>query len=304
MPNRRQFVKGSVAASIGVGAMTSISGCSQIPIIGSGGGGSYTKWLWEPGEFTDQDHYGFYVVRPKTILANEDAFDEEQIDQVEDAYDDVLDPTGVDTDEVDRIVSTNVATGFAGSFDENDVIEELEDNDFDDESETNGFTIYSTSDEMTAFALDLNEILRTIRLSESETALDVAEELVEVRSGDGSRYNEESEAMDLLTNKLYNGYQISARTHEPTEADNPEETQFENSVGIGVSGKLSGDSVTVKYIVVYEDKDDVDVDDLEDWIEAAEDRDRTAGELDDVKYSSSGRAGIVKGTMDPDEFRG
>lgn len=302
MSTRRGFLKTGVTASLGIGTALSLSGCSQIPIIGSDGGASFTKWLHEPGEFRDVDHYNVTLIRPTRVLSNEDLFSEDQIDRAEDAYDDRLAPTDLDTDQLDRLVFTNVGTILTGSYDENDVIEELEDNDFDDESEGNGYTVYATRDEERAYAVGSDAIVNGRYLSEGETALDVTEELLDVRNGDEDRYTEESDAMDRLIGELDDGFQLWARTFEETDTDDPEAGEFVASVATGWSQSLSSTTSTFKYVVVYDDERDVDVDDLEDWYETAAADDETLAELDDVEYSTSGRAAILEGKVDPDDF--
>lgn len=294
--NRRNFVRTGVAGAASLGAL-SLTGCSQLPGIGASGG-SYTKWLHEPGELGGGDHYSVSVFKPQQIISNEDVFDEDRVDNMEDNYDDTLDPTGVDADQVGQVINTNSSTIFTGGYPAQEVMEELDDNDFDDEEEVGGFTIYANDDERLAWSVSSNVLIQTWSAG-GDTAVETAETVVEVGSGDESRYAEENEGMAILTSNLGNGFALFAYTYEESDTDNPEQANFEHSVGIGVRGKRNGDTVNVKYVVAYEDSDDVDTDDLEDWIDEQEDG--TFDDVDDLSTNASGRAGVITGTMDADD---
>jgi hypothetical protein len=291
---RRELLKKGAAVTAGVGAL-SVSGCSQIPFVGSGG--SYTKWLHEPGAVTDTDHYSARAFNPQPVFNNEDVFEESYIETLEN-WDDRLDPTGLNVDELNQVVSTNVANVYGGGFSQNDVVEELEDADFDDDDQINGYTIYERNDENQAWTVGSNTLVQTWS-SDGETAVDVAETVVEVGSGGEARYVDEVEAMGVLSSNLSNGFQQYVNTYEETDEDDPEAGQFENSIGTGLTAGLNGETVNFDVVIAYEDRDDVDTDDLEDWIDEQEDN--LLEDLDDVSYNQSGRAGVVSGAMDADE---
>lgn len=295
--DRRTFVQTGVAAALGVGTAAT-AGCSNLPLVGSGGG-AYTNWLHEPGEVTDRDHYSVNVIRPETVVGNEDAFDDSYVDGVEGAYDDMLDPTGLDTDEAREIVNTNVGTVFLGSFQVDDVVADLEDEDFDDDDEVGGFTIYTTDDEGRAWAVSSGALVGTFSRN-GEAAPDVAETLIGVSNGEEDRYAEESDAMGVLTGTLSNGFQRFTQTYEASDQDAPESGRFEDSVGLGASLALSGDTVDLEYVVAYEDADDVDQGDLEDWVDGQDEG--TFDDVENVSYNTSGQAAIVTGQMDADDL--
>lgn len=283
-----------MATTVGVGTLAT-AGCSQLPFVGSGG--SYTKWLHEPDEF-DANHYTVTVLEPETVINNEDVFDDDYVSSLENQYDGALDVTGVDTDETQQIVSTNVSSVYTGGFAASDVRDELEDNDFDDDDEVGGFTLYANENESRAWAVGSNALIRAFPAA-NDTALDVVETVVEVSNGEAPRYADEVEAMNVLTSTLSNGFGLFAWTHDAVDNDNPEAGSFENSVGAGISGTLNGDTVNVEYVIAYEDSDDVDQGDLEDWVDAQEDN--TFADVDDISYNTSGRAGVISGSMDADD---
>lgn len=293
--DRRSFIRTGVATAAGASVLAT-AGCSQIPIIGSGS--SYTNWLHEPGEFGSTDHYSVTMTNLATVFNNEDAFDSDQVDSLEDAYDSQLGPTDVDTDETDEIINTNVSTVYTGGFTASDVTEELEDNDFDDEEELSGFTIYADQNETRAWAVGSNALIQTTAV-QGDTATEVAEGVVEVQNGEADRYPDEVEAMGTLTSTLSNGFQVFAQTYEERDNDDPESGSFENSTGIGTSQSFNGDTVNVEYVIAYEDSDDVDEGDLEDFVDAQEDS--TFDDVDDISYSSNGPAGVISGTIDTDD---
>jgi hypothetical protein len=150
--SRRNFLKMG-AGIAGVGAMTGLAGCNQIPFAGGGIGGGfgnafYKNWMYAPDTFVDdQEHYSFTAYKPVNWGSNEDNFDEDYYDSVESSLvDSRLAMTGLDLDEIDQYISLEgrTASVVRGSYNTEDVIEELDDNDsFEEEGETDtGYTVY------------------------------------------------------------------------------------------------------------------------------------------------------------------
>jgi hypothetical protein len=296
--DRRNFLRTGVASAVGAGALAT-AGCSSLPIPNPlGGGSAYTNWLHAPDEVGDSEHYSMNVVKPQEIINNEDAFGDDRVSNLEDQYDSRLEQTGVDADQISMAVNTSVTSVYTGNYNADDVTDELDDNDFDDDDEVGGFTIYTAGGDSQAWAVGSGTLIRA-RAAAGDDASDIAELAIETNNGEADRYLDEVEAMGILTNNLANGFRIFSYTYEELDNDNPEGGQFENSTGLGVSGVRNGETVTVKYVVAYEDSDDVDQGDLEDFVDANEDS--TFDDVENISYNTSGRAGIIKGKMPADE---
>jgi hypothetical protein len=303
MSTRRGFLKTGVTSVVGIGTIGSLSGCFQLPAVGSGDGPAFTKWLHTPGEFDDDlEHYGVDVIKPARVISNGDLFSDTVVDRVEGMFDDQLEPAGVDTAALDWLAATNVTTVLSGSYDESTVNATLENNDFEEESEVGGYTVFADVIEEQAFAVGADAIVRGEWVSESATALDVTKEALAVRNGDEPRYTEKRDTMDVLLGALDDGFQISAATFSAYQGDDAEVGWFEDSVGKGFSQSLSDDTSTFKHVAVYEDEGSVDTDDLEEWYEAVEESGGEFATLDDVDCFSSGRTAILEGTVDPFDF--
>lgn len=297
--DRRTFVKTGVAATVGLGTAAT-AGCSNLPLVGSGGG-AYTTWAHEPGEVTDRDHYAVRTIDVETVIANEDVFEDDFVDDVESRYDSRLGPTDLDADDVQQVISTNVGAVYLGNFPVDDVIDELEDEGYDDEDDLAGFEIYENEDESRAWGVSSDALVQAFAQN-GEAAESVAETVVETSEGEEDRYVEEVEAMEVLSGTLSAGFQQFAFTYDAEDADDPESGDFEDSIGIAGSSSLNGDVAAVEFVVAFEEPDDVDQGDLEDWVDARSGS--TFDDVDDVTYSASGRAGVVSGQMDADDITG
>ncbi|PSP31661.1 hypothetical protein BRC64_09470 [Halobacteriales archaeon QH_10_67_22] len=104
--DRRTFLREGMVATAGVGVLAT-AGCSQVPVVGSGGSGRpYARWLHAPGELTNTEYYGALVVDAATVFDNLDRFEREYAVNVESAYRPTLESAGVAPAAVDKLVET------------------------------------------------------------------------------------------------------------------------------------------------------------------------------------------------------
>jgi hypothetical protein len=73
---------------------------------------------------------------------------------------------------------------------------------------------------------------------------------------------------------------------------------FENEVARGSALSVDGDTSTRTWVLVFEETDDVNTDDIEEWV----DSDERFEEYDDQNVERNGRAAIITGTIDTDEI--
>ncbi|WP_136716117.1 hypothetical protein [Halorientalis salina] len=289
--SRRQTLRLGAAAA-GLGAVGSLSGCSQIksavPFIG---GASYKQWLPAPDELGDSDHYYFSYTNYKQIRNNEDNFDEEAFENYEaEAETDLLD---LDIDDIDEVVSLGFgsASVLIGSFNKEDVTDELEDNDFDDEDDQGNFTIYEPENGSGAVAVKGGT---AVYADDS----DAVETIIDTKNGDEDRYVGENEEFKELVNKIGNGTRVSGRTQEEVDETDEDYGQFEGAVASGGTDTVNGETTKIKSVTLFDDADDVPQDEFEDYIDDSDYWD----ELDNVSVSKNGRAVVVTGQMDTDEY--
>ena len=295
---RRTLLRRGTAA-IGTGAIASTAGCFGLNPLGGGGG--YTNWLPAPDELLDEDHYYVTSTNLGTLAANEDTLGGEP-----DSLESTWDPVTLDWDEVSTVTSMAVFTSVVqANFNRDDVVEDLEDDDFDDDTDHEGFTIYLSGDEQQAFGVGDGTLVISAGYGSGDAdPVDQVETVIDASNGNVERYTAASEDMQTLVNKLGGGAFLSADTYEEQDDDNPEDGNLENSVAQGTSITINGETSAYKTVVVYESADDVDTDDLEDWVDANDGSSSTDGtrfdDVDDISYNADGRAGVISGTIDTD----
>jgi hypothetical protein len=171
--SRRQFLKLG-AGLAGVGATTGLAGCSQVPFVGGGLGGGfgnafYQNWMYAPDTFVDdQEHYSFTAYRPANWASNEDNFDDDYYDSIESSVENSFDVTGLDFEEINRYITVGggVASIVQGSYNVEDVMDEVDDADaWDEEDELDsGYTVFVNNANRAAIAVGSDAIVRLNRL--------------------------------------------------------------------------------------------------------------------------------------------
>lgn len=290
----------STGLLVGAGAMGGLAGCSSIPFVG--GDTSWTNWLPEPGTFRNQDHYETYYIEPQAIAEYEDDFDDGY-----DSLEDFFSPPGaldVDFDEVERMVLTSTMRVYMGSFTVEDVVDELEDEEFDEEDEYEGYTLYLGPEEgfsqQVAAAVSENTLL--YGTSAEDGPVDGLETLIDTSNGEEDRYVAESEDFATLVDELGGGQFVFGSTHVEAGTDDPENGQFEHQVAVGSQIQVDGETSSRKWVRVFQEADDVDIDDVEDWVDENDGNNEAFDDYDDIAVSQSGRAAVVTGTIDTDDL--
>lgn len=293
---RRSVLRGAGAA-VGAGALASIAGCmDSIPGVGSGG--QYSQWLPEPGEIGDQDHYSFTYFDTAVLADNEDELADDTVDSVE-SIEQFWDPVDVDWDETSWFLyGTHVVV--AADYELEDVVDDLEDDDYEEESEYEGYQIFEK--EGRGVAVGNGMIASTGLFDVSEDPADDLEELIDVSNGEEDRYVEEEADMGALVDELGGGTFVTGQTLAEPDRENPAAGAFDDMVAKGNVTSVDGEVADQKYVVVYDNERDVDLDDPEEWVEANDSRDEEFDDLDDVEYSQNGRLGLVTGTIDTDDI--
>lgn len=292
---RRRLVK----AGVGLAALgaTGTAGCTSPQSLIGGGG--YTQWLHEPGTVSEADDYDLTFVDTKNLVNNEEEFPEGLYDDFETYVEETTNIVDLDADEVAGYLETNVSRVLLGSFDVDDVGDELEDEGYDDDGDHEGFELFVREDAYTPQAVGVsgNAVVVVTR----PDAVDAVEDLVDVSKGD-DRYVEENDEMKLLTNKLGSGMLVSGRTHEERDDTDVYAGQFDHQLASGERVRVEGSTTKHRWVRVLEEADDVDMDEVEEWVDEADDDGETFDGYEDINLSKSGRAIVVDGTIDTDEL--
>ncbi|WP_254538301.1 hypothetical protein [Halomarina litorea] len=301
---RRNLLKTGVTAATG-GLVATTAGClGGAPGVSLlGGDGRYTDWLVAPDKLGDSDHYSFYHLRPAAFADHEDQLGSDNYDQLEMLFSGPAERwTGVDFDEVTDLVSFGPASVYTTEVPEADVVEDLEDEDFDDESDLEGYTVYVSSDESVAVGVNGETLVWGRESYQGSDAVDVVERVIEAKAGEEDRYADENEHFTALVDRLGDGDLVYGRTREESDADDPANGEFRDLVARGTTVSLDGETADMRWALVFEDENDIDVDDVKEYVDENDGSDGTFDDLDDVSVSSSGRSAIVTGSKDADDL--
>jgi hypothetical protein len=294
---RRDVLRTGAAAG-GLAALGGLAGCSSIPFVGGGGG--YAQWLYAPGEIGDRDHYGFSYQNDQAIRNNEDEFDSSYFDRQESSEDNFpLEQMGVDYDEVKNRLSIGTVGVINGNFQKSDVVDELDDNDFDDEDDNySGYAIYQKEDSLAIGVQNNQAVYVQPRFGGVDDVVDAVETIIDTKTGDEDRYQNENDAMNVILNQVGGGDIVFGTTQEEADDTNTDRAQFEGQVGTGVQGNFNGDTTNVKYALIFADSDEVDMDDIEDWVDDSD----TFDDVDNVSTNQNGRTAVITGQIDTDDW--
>jgi len=293
---RRSILRRSFAAA-SVGTLLASAGCSGLNPLG-GGAGAYADWLPVPDDTGDSDHYQFTYLDTETLEANEDELpDSFDIASFEENWN----PADVDWEDTASVLFFSSTIVVEDGFTREDVVADLEAEDYDEDGEYQGHTVLVGPNELGAFAVGDSTLVVQFAAYQSDP-VDNVEAVLDVKNGEEDRYADDSENMATLLPELGNGTIVGGRTMAAVDTDNPDRGRFDHMVAEGSTTTIDGDTAERKWLVVYEESDDVDTDDLSDWVDANDSNGGTFDDVDDISYSQNGRVGIVTGTSDTDDL--
>lgn len=289
----RRDVLRSTGAALGAATLASSAGC-----LGVLGGNEYAQWLPEPGTVGGPDHYSFSKFGYSALEEHEDEFGAEtDFDVVEMAWA----PADVDWEDVTMHLSFDGVNVVAAEFDREDVVDDFADEDVDEDGEHEGYTVLENSNESAAVAVgDGTFVTAGFGFGQLDDPVDAVEAVVDTREGEEDAYLEDSDAFDELTDELDDGDSVTGVTTEPTTTDDPAAGEFEHQVAQGRSWTVNGDETNGQWVLVFEEEDDVDIDDVEEWVTTSDDREFE--DWDDFEYATNGRTAVVRAVADTDDL--
>jgi len=274
------------------------AGCFGVNPLGGGGSGAYANWLAAPDDIGDSDHYRFTYLDTEAIESNEDELDDESFEM--NSYEEFWEPLSFDWEDTSLILLAGQAVIIEAEFAREDAVSDLEDDDFEEDGDHEGFTTFLGPNEAQAFGIGDNVVAFAGGYG-IDDPVDIVEAVIDAQTGNGERYGEASENMSTLLGEL-GGSVATGSTMEEVDADNPENGQFENMVAEGDTATINGETADRKWVIVYEEQDDVDTGDLEDWVDENDSNGAVFDDVDDISYNQNGRKGVVTGTIDTDDL--
>jgi len=307
---RRAMLRRGLATA-GAGALVGAAGCSSIPNPLGGGGASYANWLPVPDDVSESDHYNFTYLNLDDIESNEDELDDTSLEPS--TYEDIWDPLDIDWEDASglTVLGFGGVFGFGGfiveaDFNRDEIISDLEDEDFAEDDNYEGYTLMLDSSESQVYAVgDGAVVLTPARSTGGESSsgdTGLAEAIIDAQVGNADRYGDDSDDMGTLIGELGGGSFVNGRTMDEPDDDNPASGTFDAMVAQGQRAKIDGETTKLKFVVVYESSDDVDTDDLEEWVDENDGSDQQFDDIDDISYNKNGRMGIITGTSDTDDL--
>jgi len=296
MYTRRTLLRRS-AATVGAATVVGTAGClDRIP--NPLGGSSYTAWLPEP-DALEVDTYSFGRYDNEDWVATEDEFSD---DYDESGIENQWEPISLSLDDISESLYFRSIQVHQAEFDRAELVEDLEDEDYDEEDDIEGYALYLNDDGSRAFALNDATFLFTAEYYDyDQSPEDALTAVIEARAGTEDRYVDERDAFATLTDALKTTSAVDGETFEDGE-DDPANGSFDEMVAKGSTGTFDGETTQMEWVVVYESEDDVDLDDLEEWVDENDTDDERFDDVDDIEYSQSGRVGRITGTMDTDDY--
>lgn len=303
--SRRQFLERS-GTVVGAGTLASLAGCTGLLGGGGGGGGgvsgSYTDWVYEPGEFSDRQHFFVTSQAQTEIAANGDAIPADQYDEWTSSFESNAGSLGLAFDEVSTTLSFGTAIvvdGYQAS--KTDVVEALGSNDYEEDGEHEGYTLFVGAEGSTAVGVgESDAVLGSASfLTSIDDPTNVVEHVVDTERGAESRYVATSDAFAELTSHLSSGTVMVSYTHEETEETDVGNGQFQGGVGFGQSTTIDGDTSDAQMVIPFASGVEIPTDAVEEWMNQSSAEDV---EVEDLSLSTSGRSAIVTGSYPTEDL--
>lgn len=297
-------MKSGSALAVGV-SVSSFSGClSGPPGLGSPGGGvgSFTSWLPAPGEIRDLDHYRFRTFQPKQMANFEGFANSDDYDTIANAYGrQFSSQMGIGFDEINQLTSTGTGEIAVTDVSREDIVDELEDNNYNDESEHEGYVVYLSPNGANAVGVTDGTVIFGREYPSVPDAVEVVEGIIDTNAGNEDRYEDESDDCRTLLNQLGSGHWVSGQTQEEGSATEPASGRFRDLVARGITVSFDDEKSEYRNVLVFEDADDIDTNDVEDYVDANEQSGRKFDNANDVSTNTDGRSVIVTATLDTDD---
>ncbi|MFC3476549.1 hypothetical protein [Halobacterium litoreum] len=293
LSTRRDVLRaGSALAAAGA------AGCigAGPPIPGSDTGASYPAWIPRPRAIDEDTHGWFRYARPSDIAAYAAELEESYtrlrtLLPVEDTR------LGLDFHDPDEFIGFGGAYNLVltGAFDTAEIATRVGANGFSTHTTHRGYQIYERDP---TNALGVTD--DTIVVGRAGGVLDATNVVTQIldtgHSGD-SRYVDSDESFATLTSRLGDAhFALGRRFAERTETD-LRDGRFAGAVASGFRYEFGEDTTRGLSVTVFENAADIDVDDVEAYLEYNEDS-GDFSDADDLSAYREGRTANVEWSVD------
>lgn len=291
MQSRRDVLRMGAGAA-GAGVMASFAGCSNVPVVGSyfEDGIEYTEWAYDP-EALGTNSVSTSLMHVADLLDKDDLPNKGDLrENVTENYSGVL-----MADDVEYLLSIGQSEVLIGSFDADDLVEEME------VSSTDGygdFDVYTDeADEEGAedalIATDGDYLVRSGPSRFYDYGVrEQLELLIDTYNGDADRFVDTNDDFEQVIGEIESGDIVSATGVTESEAEEREDGQ---TVGNASVMNIDGEDVVGTIVWLFKHEDGVDLEEMESDLE-----DDETIELDDI--SQDGRMVTAEFTMPTDEM--
>lgn len=277
------------AGAATVGGIASLAGCSSIPVVGSyfEDAPDYTEWAYDPSEM-DSTSVTAMMANIESLLDAEGVPEDDRSnmsDNMSERFDGEL-----QAEDVTYHLSVGYSTIFTGSFDPSEVLDAMS---LSESDEYNGFNVYENDEESTTyFGTDGDFLL----VSQSfgfidHDGRDELELLIDTYNEDSDRFVDVNEDFELLADELSSGDLVNATGRTEAAED--------GSVAEGFTAAIDGEETSAEFVSVYENEDDIDLEQIKTELEENWGEDADIGEP-----SQDGRVVTVECTFPTEQLTG
>lgn len=291
MKSRRDLLR-SGAGVVAVGGITSLAGCSNVPVVGSyfEDGADYTEWAYDPAELDKRSLWISYQ-DIGTILETDEVPDKGDLrDNVTSNYSGAL-----MADDVEASISVDRAEILYGSFDGDTVVDEMK---FSGAENYGDFDVYADSsedkEEDALVATDGDYLVRVEPSAREYDAREELELLLDAYTGDADRYIDVSENFEQVDAELGSG---EVKFVNADSEASVEEASDDTVVAMGIGAEIDGEETNGTYVLCYKSEDGVDLDEAETEIE-----EQLSDESELTDVSQDGRMVTGEFTVPTEDF--
>lgn len=276
-----------------VGGITSLAGCSNVPVVGSyfEDGVDYTEWAYDPAELEQRSLWVAYQ-DVGSILETDEVPDKGELrENVTSNYSGAL-----LADDVEGALSVGQSEILSGSFDGGDVVDEMA---FAPAENYGDFDVYTDSsgdgESDALVATDGDYLVRTTPAPYAEFEVrDELELLIDTYAEDADRYIDINGNFERVDGELGSGEIAFVNANTESSAEDASDDMI---VAEGIVASVDGTETTGTYVFLYKAEGGVDTDQAES--RATESLGEEA-DVDDI--SQDGRMVTVEYTVPTEDF--
>jgi hypothetical protein len=315
-PSRRTFLQNS-AALVATGATTSLSGCVGDLLGTSTDSGSSitTVGKWWPAKAATSgavegptESYGLTYVSLESVVEATDRVDGDLLQGVTFRFDDRFGAFDVSPEDVTFRLYNSHWDVLRWDHDPSDPETVLDEAGFEPASHHREFTIYASGsdaggsgerndhpDEHRVFAFDGTVLVHTSRLLwQDGAAIDGVERLIDTHAGEFERFADENDTIGGLLERARAGDTLSISQFDslPTSEPLPKYGFFEGLSARCLSGRFDGERFQRQDLFQFPDREAVDMDAIETYVEALDDEDDGFGHATETTVNR--QSGLVE----------